>query len=93
MTGVPGFNASKSIYKTTESYPMGEAVGNVTDSAKVVPQLCVSSPCLTLGGGRFCVNLPIVGRQCVNIPTFGRWKARCCTRFGWPPVSCGISNC
>lgn len=59
----------------------------------VTPQICVNSPCLRLPSGRFCVNLPIVGRRCVNIPNLGSWRIRCCTRFGWPPVSCSVQRC
>ena len=38
-------------------------------------------------------NLPIIGRRCLNVPSLGTWKACCETRFGWPPVSCGLQRC
>lgn len=59
----------------------------------VTPQARVCTPCLRIGGGRWCVNLPIVGRKCFNVPSVGSWKACCRVRLGWPPVSCGIERC
>jgi len=59
----------------------------------VSPQQRVCTPCVRVGGGRWCVNLPIVGRRCFSVPSLGTWRACCSIRFGWPPVSCGISRC
>ena len=59
----------------------------------VMPSQRVCTPCIRLPSGRFCVNLPIVGRKCFNVPQLGSWRACCQIRFGWPPVSCGISRC
>jgi len=97
---IPGFTAEAAVYQTVYDFQTagnfesaaGEAAVAMSGAA-VVPQVCVGSPCLTLGGGQFCINLPIVGRRCVNIPSLGSWKIRCCTRWGWPPVSCGVSRC
>jgi len=63
------------------------------DKDGVMPQASVCTPCVQVGGGRWCINLPIFGRKCFNVPNVGRWKACCRTRWGWPPVSCGISRC
>jgi hypothetical protein len=63
------------------------------NEAGVSPQAQICTPCLQIGGGRWCVNLPIFGRKCFSVPNVGRWKACCRARFGWPPVSCGISRC
>lgn len=59
----------------------------------VLPQAAICTPCVQIGGGRWCFTLPIIGRKCINVPSAGRWKACCRVRFGWPPVSCGISRC
>lgn len=59
----------------------------------VSPQLRVCTPCIRLGGGRHCVNLGPFGRRCFSIPSLGRWRLCCRTRFGWPPVSCGVERC
>ena len=59
----------------------------------VAPQLRVCTPCVRVGGGRWCVNLPIFGRKCINVPALGTWKLCCSPRFGIPPVSCGLSRC
>lgn len=89
---MPGFNAEAALYTTGETYRAAATFSGAT-GGNVSPQICVGSPCLGLPSGRFCVRLPVVGRRCVNIPSFGRWRVRCCTRFGWPPVRCGISRC
>lgn len=68
------------------------AVPSVED-AGVTPQAQVCTPCVQVGGGRWCINLPIFGRRCFNVPSIGRWKACCKTRWGIPPISCGISRC
>lgn len=90
---MPGFTADESLYQTVEWYHMGGMSEYMMGSGEVLPQLCASSPCLNLNVGRFCVNLPVLGRRCVNIPGFGRWRIRCCTRWGWPPVSCSVNRC
>lgn len=91
--GIPGFTAETSLYRTTASYERVGASAAVTRGAEVVPQQCASTPCIQVGGGRVCVNLPIVGRRCVNVPSAGRWRIRCCLRFGIPPVSCSVQRC
>ncbi len=59
--------------------------------AGVSPQIKACTPCIRIGG-RWCIRL--IGRRwCVNLPYFGRWKACCWTRWGWPPVKCGIQQC
>ncbi len=63
------------------------------DEAGVMPQARVCTPCVKVGGGRWCIRLPIFGRKCFSVPSLGRWRACCRTRLGWPPVSCGISRC
>jgi len=87
-----GYNAEASLYKSGGYRTSGTSTV-VGGSTAVVPQLCAGSPCVNLNIGRQCLSLPIVGRVCVNIPSFGRWRVRCCTRWGWPPISCGISRC
>lgn len=64
-----------------------------TETAGVTPQQQICTPCVQVGGGRWCVNLPIFGRRCFNVPSLGRWRACCKARIGWPPVTCGISRC
>jgi hypothetical protein len=91
---LPTMNAESVFHHSAEvfgSEGASHAVPN--DGGGVSPQLCVGSPCLRLPSGRFCVNLPILGRRCVTIPSLGSWRVRCCTRFGIPPVSCGIQRC
>jgi hypothetical protein len=90
---MPGFTANASLYRSEGHYHTSGAAGLTTGGPQVLPQACVSSPCLRLGGGRFCINLPLVGRQCVTIPGLGSWRIRCCVRFGWPPISCSVSRC
>lgn len=36
---------------------------------------------------QLCVSTP-----CTNLGV-GRFRARCCTRLGWPPFSCSIQAC
>ena len=57
------------------------------------PQASFCSPCLRVGGGKWCINVPVFGRKCFTVPKIGTWKACCATKFGWPPLSCGISRC
>ena len=91
---MPMMNAEASVFNRAALLYEGDGAAHaVTKGGAVTPQICVSSPCLRLPSGRFCVNLPIVGRRCVNIPNLGSWRVRCCTRFGWPPVRCGIQRC
>ena len=91
---LPMMNAEASLYGRGGGEFEAEGAPDAMQGAGTVsPQVCVSSPCLRLPSGRFCVNLPIVGRRCVNIPNLGSWRVRCCTRWGWPPVSCGIQRC
>ena len=57
------------------------------------PQASFCTPCLRVGGGKWCVNIPVFGRKCFSVPKLGTWKACCATKFGWPPLRCGISRC
>lgn len=59
----------------------------------VYPQVKVCTPCVRVGGGRWCVNLPVIGRKCLNVPSVGTWKACCKTTWTPPFVSCGLSRC
>jgi hypothetical protein len=90
---IPGFTAEASLSEVIESYKIGRNIELPAGNAGVVPQACLSTGCLGLPSGRFCVNLPIFGRRCVNIPSTGRWRLRCCTRWGFPPFSCSVSRC
>ena len=90
---IPGFTAGASLGETSEYNQTMELFLPWADNTAVLPQVCVNSPCLQLPSGRFCIRLPIVGRRCVTIPNLGRWRVRCCTRWGWPPVRCGIQRC
>ncbi len=69
----------------------GISLGAFNPPAGVQPQIKVCTPCVRIGG-RWCIRL-LGKRWCVNLPYFGRWKACCWTRFGWPPVKCGIQQC
>jgi len=88
---LPGMNAESALYRTTNSYSTGGARATSTELAGVVPQFCLSSPCVRIGG-RYCVTLPFFGRRCVNLPYFGSWQLRCCTGW-WPPISCSVRSC
>lgn len=91
---LPTMNAHAALAAPPQGYAAdGQAHAEPAGAGGVTPQVCVNSPCLRLPSGRFCVNLPILGRRCVNIPGLGSWRVRCCTRWGWPPVSCGVSRC
>ena len=90
---VPGFSAQTTLYRTSAHYAAMNGFYGPAQRGAVLPQQCASSPCLRLGGGRFCITLPIVGRRCVNIPYFGSWRVRCCLRWWWPPVSCSVQRC
>lgn len=59
----------------------------------VTPQLRICTPCIGLPSGRHCVNLGPFGRRCFTIPNIGRWHLCCRTRFGFPPISCGVERC
>lgn len=63
------------------------------DEGGVSPQVRICTPCVQVGGGRWCINLPVFGRKCFSVPSIGRWRACCRTRFGIPPVSCGLERC
>jgi len=69
------------------------AVVAAPGQARITPQLRVCTPCVQVGGGRWCVNIPVIGRKCFNVPSLGRWKACCKTTWTPPFVSCGISHC
>ena len=90
---LPTMNAEAVFHHTADSFQGDGTLHAAATDGGVSPQLCVGSPCLRLPSGRFCVNLPILGRRCVTIPSLGSWRVRCCTRFGIPPVSCGIQRC
>jgi hypothetical protein len=90
---LPIMNAEAVLHRVPEVFRSDGVDGSAPAPRGVSPQLCASSPCLRLPSGRFCVNLPILGRRCVTIPSLGSWRVRCCTRFGIPPVSCGIQRC
>jgi hypothetical protein len=90
---LPTMNAEAVFYRGPEVFRNDGMDHSKPATGGVVPQVCVSSACLRVPSGRFCVNLPILGRRCVNIPSLGSWRIRCCTRFGIPPVSCGIQRC
>ena len=90
---LPTMNAQVALRAAPQVYAAEGDAHNSRAGGGVSPQVCVGSPCLRLPSGRFCVNLPILGRRCVTIPRLGSWRVRCCTRFGWPPVSCGIARC
>jgi hypothetical protein len=91
---LPTMNAEASLYGRAAHVFAAEGTADGEPRAgAVTPQLCINSPCLRLPSGRFCFNLPFFGTRCVNIPNLGGWRLRCCTRWGWPPVSCGLQRC
>ena len=57
----------------------------------VEPQAKLCTSCVRIGG-RWCFKL-LGKRKCLNLPYFGRWRGCCWTRWGWPPVKCGIKQC
>lgn len=91
---MPGFTAEAAVYSTEANYYGG--IGNAAGAGgagAVVPQASVCSPCIRVGGQQLCVNLPIFGRRCLRVPFIGRWRLCCRTRFGWPPIRCGVQGC
>jgi len=90
---LPRMNAEAALSRPQDFQGFATDYSKPQSGGLVTPQVCVSGPCLRLPSGRFCVSLPILGRRCVTIPGLGNWRVRCCTRFGIPPVSCGISRC
>jgi hypothetical protein len=90
---LPGFTAEASLNRVSEQYYISGDFDILADGTAVLPQASACSPCLNLDPGRFCLDLPVFGRRCVNIPSLGRWKVCCRTRWGWPPISCGVSRC
>jgi hypothetical protein len=90
---LPMMNAELTLSRPQDVHSFATRFSPAREGAHVAPQVCVSSACLRLPSGRFCVSLPILGRRCVTIPRLGSWRIRCCTRFGIPPVSCGIASC
>jgi hypothetical protein len=81
--------ADRRMFAQTEPY----AEATAATEGGVTPQLRICTPCVGLPSGRHCINLGPFGRRCVNIPNVGRWRVCCRTRFGWPPVSCGVERC
>lgn len=91
---MPRFTAESAIYASDVNYYAGAHNATSAGGARaVVPQASACSPCVQVGGGQFCVNLPFFGRRCLNVPSFGRWHICCSTRWGWPPITCGLSRC
>ena len=90
MKSTPSFTAKASLYKTGGGYLMGGSPGAQTGAREIQPQACVSSPCITVPASGQCITL--LGRR-VCLPPLGRWRVSCCTRWGWPPVSCSINRC
>lgn len=80
--------ADRRLIAQTEPY-----LENAAAQEGVSPQLRICTPCIGLPSGRRCINLGPFGRRCFTIPNFGRWRLCCRTRFGIPPVSCGIERC
>lgn len=87
------------MYLPTQSMPVDRSLRSITrsptawDEARVTAQARVCTPCVQVGGGRWCVNLPIFGRRCLNVPNVGRWKFCCRSKWTPPFVSCGLSRC
>jgi hypothetical protein len=91
---MPGFTAEATFQSASQTYEMVLASLASTGTDEVVPQLCACTPCVGVGGGRWCVTIPVINKRvCVNVPNFGRWKVCGCLRFGWPPVSFGLQHC
>lgn len=88
----PGFTAEASLGRTGTPFTERADFGQPGRSS-VLAQVCGSTPCVRIGGGQWCPSIPLIGRKCFNIPSAGSWRIRCCTRWGWPPVSCSISRC
>lgn len=86
---LPGFNGEYALYQSNQVYA-GRNGGNTVTGNTVVPQACLCTPCVQVGGSPYCVTL--FGRR-ICLPALGRWKACCCTRWGWPPVSCSVNRC
>jgi hypothetical protein len=90
---MPGFSAETAVYPSA-SYHTAAPAGVWGGGANaVIPQVSLCSPCVQVGGQQLCVNLPFFGRRCLRVPRVGRWRICCRTRFGIPPISCGLSSC
>ena len=92
---MPGFTAETALNWTHGQYKLEAQYADSIGGEAVVPQQRYTSPCFRLGGGRFCVRLPIIGRRCVNIPQSGRWRVRCRLRFRLtgPRIRCRPIRC
>lgn len=93
---MPGFTGDASLYTTQNYYSARASTVEASNGARVVPQQCLSTGCVNLGGGqRLCVWLPILGTRCLTVPSFGRWRLRCCVNWTWlgPRPSCSLTRC
>lgn len=87
---LPGFSAEMSLGGATGHHHMSAELHGSSTRGHVDPQLKVCTPCVNVGGSPYCVN--ILGKR-LCLPALGRWRGCCRTRFGIPPVTCGISRC
>ena len=89
---MPAMNA-ESVFFVQADYFQGNAVHATGTDGGVSPQVCISTPCVSVPSGRLCLNIPVLGRRCISVPRLGRWKIRCCTKPFPPFFSCGVSRC
>jgi len=89
---MPGFTAAASLSRNHAESRAGVAAVESNGSPEIVPQVSVCSPCIRVGGNRFCVNLPIIGQRCFNVPVIGSWKACCSVSFPFR-VRCNVQRC
>lgn len=87
---LPGFSAEMSLGGATGHHHVVAELDGSSGGGHVVPQVKVCTPCITVGGSPYCVTL--LGKR-ICLPALGRWQGCCRTRWGWPPVTCGINRC
>lgn len=91
---MPGFTAEAALPDGGYGYATAWSDAGGAGSDEVVPQACACTPCVQIGGGRWCVTIPVINRRvCVNVPSAGRWRVCGCVRFGWPPFSASLRRC
>jgi len=86
---LPEFNGECALYQSSQTYA-GSGGNLVAGKTAVVPQACLCTPCVQVGGSPYCVTL--FGRR-ICLPALGRWKGCCCTKWTPPFIGCSINRC
>jgi hypothetical protein len=91
---MPAMITEDALYRTSvQNHTAGDAFGAQANGRAILPQFCLSSPCVNIGWPQpICVDLPFFGRRCFTPPSLGSWRITCCTGW-WPPIRCSIQQC